>query len=247
MRRRDFITLLGGATTWPLAARAQQPRLPVVGYINTGSLRIATEGGQALSAFQQGLAEAGYAEGRNVAIEYRWADEIYDRLPAMFDDLERRQVSVIVVTGGAMPFVREKAVSATIPVVFTTGVDPVRAGFVASLNRPGGNITGASFFSSELGPKRLELLHQLVPKASSLAVLLNPLNPNFEPQTKLLSSGRDVSRFLAARRLGRLRCGRSSPESRTGPQPEGPQRNDVVGCNDLGLTSLGQNGGWPIP
>src|SRR6516225_5632037 len=103
MRRRDFITLLGGATTWPLAARAQQPRLPVVGYINTGSLRIATEGGQALSAFQQGLAEAGYAEGRNVAIEYRWADEIYDRLPAMFDDLVRRRVSVIVITGGAIP------------------------------------------------------------------------------------------------------------------------------------------------
>jgi putative ABC transport system substrate-binding protein len=192
MRRRDFITLLGGAGAWPLAARAQQPRLPVVGFISLGSLRIATEGGQSLRAFQQGLAEAGYADGRNLAIEYRWADEIYDRLPAMFDDLVRRQVSVIVVTGGAMPFVGEKAASATIPVVFTTGVDPVRAGFVASLNRPGGNITGASFFSSELGPKRLELLHQLVPKASSLAVLLNPLNPNFEPQTKLLSSAADA-------------------------------------------------------
>jgi putative tryptophan/tyrosine transport system substrate-binding protein len=192
MKRRDFITLLGGAAAWPVAARAQQPAIPVVGYINPGSLAIATEGGQALRAFQQGLAEAGYAEGRNVAIEYRWADEIYDRLPALFDDLVRRQVSVIVVTGGALPLVLEKAAGASIPFVFTAGVDPVRAGFVASLNRPGGNITGASFFSSELGPKRLELLRQLVPKASSLAVLLNPLNPNFEPATKLLSSAADA-------------------------------------------------------
>jgi putative ABC transport system substrate-binding protein len=127
MKRRNFITLLGGAATWPVVARAQQPAVPVIGYINTGSLAIATEGGQSLRAFQQGLAEAGYAEGRNVAIEYRWADEIYDRLPAMFDDLVRRRVSVIVVTGGAMPLVLEKAAGATIPVVFTAGVDPVRA------------------------------------------------------------------------------------------------------------------------
>jgi putative ABC transport system substrate-binding protein len=173
---------------------AQHPALPVVGYINTGSLAIAKDEGlgQAFRAFHQGLAEAGYAEGRNIAIEYRWGDEIYDRLPAMFDDLVRRRVAVIVVTGGAMTILRDKAAGAGIPIVFTTGVDPVRAGLVASLNRPGGNMTGASFFSSELGPKRLDLLHQLVPGAKSMAVFLNPKSANFDSQSTLLPSAADA-------------------------------------------------------
>jgi putative ABC transport system substrate-binding protein len=195
MKRRQFITLLGGsAAAWPIAARAQRPRLPVIGYISTGSLAIAKDEGlgQAFRAFHQGLAEAGYAEGRNIVIEYRWADEIYDRLPAMFDDLVRRKVAVIVVTGGAMSLVRQKAAATDIPVVFTTGVDPVRAGFVASLNCPGGNITGASFFSSELGPKRLDLLHQLIPSAKSMAVFLNPNAGNFEAQSTLLPPAADA-------------------------------------------------------
>jgi putative ABC transport system substrate-binding protein len=184
MRRREFITLLGSAAAaWPLAARAQQAAVPVIGYVSTGSLALNTE---SLPAFRQGLGEAGYVEGRNVAIEYRWADEIYDRLPALFDDLVRRQVSVIVATGGAMPLLFPKMAGTNIPIVFTTGVDPVAAGFVATLNRPGGNITGASFFSSELGPKRLELLHQLVPRVTAMAVLLNPANPNAQPQAKVL-------------------------------------------------------------
>jgi putative ABC transport system substrate-binding protein len=182
MRRRDFITLLGAAAAWPLAARAQQA-MPVVGFISTGSLATSAE---ALRAFRLGLGDTGYVEGRNAAIEYRWADEIYDRLPALFDDLIRRQVSVIAVTGGAMSLLSRKAATATIPIVFTTGLDPVGAGFVASLNRPGGNVTGASFFSSELGPKRLELLHQVVPAATTMAALLNPINSNAEPQAKIL-------------------------------------------------------------
>jgi putative ABC transport system substrate-binding protein len=189
MQRREFIALLGGAAAWPVAARAQQP-VPVIGYINTGSRAIAMDEGlgQAFRAFHRGLAEAGYMEGRNVAIEYRWADEVYDRLPAMFDDLVRRRVSVIVITGGAIPVLRDKAVGANIPVVFTGGADPVAAGLVASLNRPGGNITGATFFSSELGPKRLELLHQLVPTATTMAVLVNPGSRNAEPNAKLLQA-----------------------------------------------------------
>jgi putative ABC transport system substrate-binding protein len=184
IQRREFITLLGGvAAAWPHAARAQQAAVPVIGYLNTSSLALSMD---TLKAFRQGLGEAGYVEGRNVAIEYRWADEIYDRLPALFDDLVRRQVSVIVATAGAMILLFPKMAGATIPIVFTTGADPVAAGFVASLNRPGGNITGASFFSSELGPKRLELLHQLVPKATTMAVLLNPARPNAQPDAKLL-------------------------------------------------------------
>jgi putative tryptophan/tyrosine transport system substrate-binding protein len=191
MRRRDFITLLGGAVAWPLAARAQQAKVPVIGYLNTGSLALSTV---SLSAFRQGLGDVGYIEGRSVVIDYRWAEEVYDRLPGLFEDLVRRQVSVIAVTGGGMGLLFPKMAGTTIPIVFTTGVDPVAAGFVASLNRPGGNTTGTSFFSSELGPKRLDLLHQLVPTASAVAVLLNPSNPNAEPTSNLLEA--------AARALG---------------------------------------------
>lgn len=185
MRRREFITLLSGATAWPLTARAQQTTLPVIGYVSTASLADATVG---IQAFRQGLGESGYVEGRNVSIEFRSADQINDRLAALFDDLVLRQVSVIALTGGAMPVLSKKAAGASIPVVFTAGRDPVAAGYVASLSRPGGNITGAFFFSNELGPKRLELLHQLVPKAATLAVLLNPGNSNFEPQTKVFQA-----------------------------------------------------------
>jgi putative ABC transport system substrate-binding protein len=194
MRRRDFITLIGGAAaTWPLAARAQQPAMPVIGYIAAGSQAMATDEGlgPAFRAFHQGLAEAGYAAGRNVAIEYRWGDEIYERLPAMFDDLVHRRVAVIVVTGGAISLLREKALGAGIPIVFTGG-NPVASGLVASLNRPGGNITGATFFSSELGPKRLDLLHQLIPNAKSMAVFLNPKSANFESVSTLLQSAAGV-------------------------------------------------------
>jgi putative ABC transport system substrate-binding protein len=192
LRRRDFITLLGGAAAaWPLAAGAQQPAMPVIGFVSASPPSATSEGP---TAFRRGLGETGYVDGRNVTIEYRWADEVYGRLPALFDDLVRRRVSVLVLTGGAMTPLSDKAAKVTIPVVFTVGQDPVAAGFVASLNRPGGNITGATFFASELGPKRLELLHQLLPKATAMAVLLNPANSNAEPQAKLLQE--------AARALG---------------------------------------------
>jgi putative tryptophan/tyrosine transport system substrate-binding protein len=170
MRRREFITGLGGAAaTWPLAARAQQPAMPVVGF-----LRIASASGSAhfISAFRQGLNEAGFVEGRNVAIEYRWADDQPDRVPEMAADLVRHPVAVIVTTGNAVPAVR--AATASIPIIFLTGYDPVRTGFVTSLSRPGGNLTGVVFTSTDLVAKQLELLHELVPKAAVIAVLLDP-------------------------------------------------------------------------
>jgi putative ABC transport system substrate-binding protein len=185
MRRREFITLLGGAAAWPLAVRAQQPAMPVIGFISTGSPATNTE---SLPAFRQGLRDAGFVEGRNVAIEYRWGDEIYDRLPALAADLVRRGVNVIAAVGGGQSVLAAKAATTRIPIVFSGGSDPVADGLVASLNRPGGNLTGASFFSTELGPKRLELLHQLVPAATRIAVLLNPINRNVEALSKTLQA-----------------------------------------------------------
>jgi putative ABC transport system substrate-binding protein len=174
MRRREFITLLGGvAAVWPMAARAQQA-MPVVGYV--GDSPVAPEFRR---AFQEGLNETGFSEGRNVTIEYRWTEGQNDRLPALVADLVRRPVNVIAATSGTSA-VAAKAATATIPVVFQMAFDPVAMGLVASLNRPGGNLTGVTSMGVELVPKRLELMRDLVPAATAVAVLVNPLNPNVE-------------------------------------------------------------------
>jgi putative tryptophan/tyrosine transport system substrate-binding protein len=173
MLRRDFITLLGGAaTTWPLVARAQQPGMPVVGFLGT---RASGDDPQLLTAFRNGLKEAGYVEGQNVAVEYRFAENQYDRLPTLAADLVRRQVAVIVANGRAAQAAKET--TAITPVAFVAGFDPVEVGLVASMNRPGGNVTGVSILDVELGPKRLQLLHELVPSARIIAVLVNPTDP----------------------------------------------------------------------
>jgi putative ABC transport system substrate-binding protein len=181
MRRRAFITLLGGAAAWPLAARAQQPTMPVIGYLSSFPADINPKLTQ---AFQRGLNDAGYFEGRNVTIEYRWDEEgRYDRLPMMAADLVGRRVAVLF----ASPIpaaLAAKATTSTIPIVFAIGSDPVETDLVVSLNRPGGNITGATFLSVELGAKRLELLRDLVPKIASIGLLVNSNNPNAAVQTK---------------------------------------------------------------
>ena len=189
MKRRDFITLLGGAAAWPLAARAQQAEIPVVGFLNGGS-----PDGYApmVAAFHQGLMDTGYVEAQSVRIEHRWADGQYDRLPAMAADLVHRQVAVIVTNSPGM--LAAKAATTTIPIVFTTSGDPVELGFVASLARPGRNITGVTQLNVEVAPKRLELMHELVPTATIMAVLLNPTYPSAETQSKGMQA--------AARTLG---------------------------------------------
>jgi putative ABC transport system substrate-binding protein len=174
MRRREFLTFLGSAAAaWPVAARAQQPAIPVVGFLHAQSLVGYRE---PVAAFHRGLAEAGYVEGRNVAIEYRWAEGHYDRLPALAAELVRRQVAMIVTGGGSTTALAAKAATATIPIVFNLGVDPVEVGLVKSLNRPSGNLTGVTIINVEVIAKRLELLHQVVPAATSIALLVNPTN-----------------------------------------------------------------------
>jgi putative tryptophan/tyrosine transport system substrate-binding protein len=172
MRRREFITLVGGAAaTWPLATRAQQTPMPVIGFI---SGRSPSDSEALATAFRRGLTETGFIEGRNVAIEYRWAEYHNERLPAMVADLIRLKVAVIASIGGTPTVMAAKAATATIPIVFAMGSDPVTSGVVTSLNQPGGNVTGVTFFTVPLGSKRLELLHDFVPKATTIAVLVNP-------------------------------------------------------------------------
>ena len=174
MRRRDFITLLGGAAAaWPLTARAQQPAMPVIGLLSSRSPAVDTP---LIAVIRQGLKETGFVEGQNIAIDYRWAEGQYDRLAGLAADLVRQQVAVIVAIGGDVSALAAKAATTTIPIVFAGGVDPIRSGLVTSLHRPGGNITGVSLFIAELEPKRLELVRELRPHATKTAVLVNPEN-----------------------------------------------------------------------
>jgi putative tryptophan/tyrosine transport system substrate-binding protein len=192
MRRREFITLLGGTAAWPLAARAQQMAMPVIGALFAVS---AVEWEDFMAGFRRGLSESGFVEGQNVAIEYRWADGHFDSLPAMAAELVGRKVALIF-TGGTVGVRAAMAATQTIPIVFTIGVDPIAAGFVASLNRPGGNVTGVTLISTELAPKRLELLGELVTTATKIALLVNPNNPaSLQQETQGVEE--------AARRLGK--------------------------------------------
>jgi putative tryptophan/tyrosine transport system substrate-binding protein len=192
MRRREFITLVGGgAATWPLAARAQQPAMPMIGYLGSGAPDL---DGARVRAFREGLGETNYVEGRNVATEFRWAAGQSDRFPALAAELVREHVTVTIAGGGTRSALALKAATATIPIVFQVAVDPVEAGLVASLNRPGGNLTGVVSLNLEVEPKRLELLRDLVPTANTIALLVNPTSPYAVPLSKEVEA--------AARTLG---------------------------------------------
>jgi putative ABC transport system substrate-binding protein len=202
MRRREFIFALGGTAAWPLAARAQQPAIPAIGYLDAGSFEARRE---RIAALQRGLFENGFIEGRNVAIEYRWAEDHNDRLAALAAELVRRDVAVMITYSTAAAQVA-KAATSTVPIVFYIGADPVKLGLVASLNRPGGNVTGVTTLSNSVEVKKLELLHELVPKASLIAMLFNPTNPNTAIDTNdvtaaSLTSGVDLL-ILNASQLG---------------------------------------------
>ena len=178
MRRREFITLIGGAAAaWPMAARAQQPTKPVLGFLSATSADAIP---RFTAAFLEGLSAAGFLDGKNVTIEYRWADAHLERVPALTLDLIRRRVNVLFTSGGDVPLLVAKGATTTIPIVFFTASDPVSMGFVASLNRPGGNVTGVTFIAGELGPKRVELVRELLPKAAVVGLVLNPNIPNAE-------------------------------------------------------------------
>jgi putative tryptophan/tyrosine transport system substrate-binding protein len=194
VRRREFITLLGGAAAWPIAARAQQQALPVIGFLDATT---AADTIYRVSAFRDGLKEAGFIDGHNVAIEFRWAENKFDRLPALAADLAQRQVAVIVGPNTAMRVVR--TATSTIPIVFVSGGDPIESGLVTNLSRPGGNITGVSFASAALQPKRLGLLHELVRPLSTIAWLRDPRDPNFEMEDKEVPpAARELGRQLLA-------------------------------------------------
>jgi ABC-type uncharacterized transport system substrate-binding protein len=204
MRRREFIAALGSAAAWPMVARAQQPLMPVVGYLSS---RSPTDSAHIVAAFHKGLNETSFVEKQNVLIESRFAEGNFDRLPALIAELVDRHVSVIVATGGTVSVVKAKPlVPPTIPIVFAMGGDPVKLGIVASLNRPGGNITGVSFLVNQLAAKEVELLHELVPKAAVIGFLVNPKDPNAESDTKDAQA--------AANDLGlKLVVGKASTES----------------------------------
>jgi len=192
MKRREFIALIGSAVAaWPLAARAQRPSIPVIGYLGPESPAVFAS---RVRAFREGLGETGYVEGRNVAIEFRWAEGQHNRLPALAADLVARQVAVIVAPGGAPGALAAKSATTTIPIIFEMGADPVAIGLVGNLNRPGGNLTGVSSLNVQVTPKRLEILHEVVPAATEIAVLVNPTSPTTDSQLKNLQA--------AARALG---------------------------------------------
>ena len=194
MTRREVISLLGGTAAWPLAARAQQPAMPVIGFLDSRSPEMAANN---LPAFREGLAQTGFVEGRNVGIEYRFAELQNDRLPALAADLVRRQVAVIAGVTTTQGALVAKAATTTIPIVFAIGGDPVKNGLVASLNRPGGNVTGVSYLTNELGAKRLGLLRDLLPNVGMIAALVNPTNPNAESDAKdLLAAAQSMGLTL---------------------------------------------------
>ena len=186
MRRREFIALIGSAAVLPLAARAQQPAMPVIGFLSS---RSPAEAATVVNAFRSGLGEVGYFEGKNVTIEYRWAEGRYDRLPALASELVNHQVSVIAATGGDVSALAAKSATASIPIVFTAGGDAVKIGLVSSFNKPGGNITGVNLFFTEMGAKRLELLHLLIPETTAIAMLINPNNPTSSADQKDVQAG----------------------------------------------------------
>jgi putative ABC transport system substrate-binding protein len=200
VKRREFITLVGGAAAWPLAARAQQPSIPLIGYLSS---RSPDESRHLLEAFRMGLKAGGYVEGQNVAIEYRWGEGQYGRLPALAADLVRRDVAVLVTTGGEPSVLAAKAATSAIPIVFTVGGDPVKLGLVASLNRPGGNATGVSLLTTAPEAKRLGLLKELVPDAAVFGVLINPNYQEAEAQSReVQEAGRALGRRIQIANAG---------------------------------------------